>query len=271
MNTERDINAIADQLAKGMSLDEMRERSEKRINPPTPEKTQAERAYWHKVFGGDKTRGYAPAIRVLSQEMEYGAARDIMSRILQARANEITILEKRETEPFKWVFSDAEKEILKNLLRYFINDQQSEYPLNKGLFIYGATGTGKTEMMQCFQKFAVQEGLQKRFEWTNLSETHISAKTVKDYDPIIQNVTMNRCFDEFCRYSGAVIRFGESLDINEAIVEQRYTRWKAYGQFSFFIANVTPNDLPNLVSPMILDRIRGMCASVLFPGKSKRI
>ena len=112
--------------------------------------------------------------------------------------------------------------------------------------------------------------MQKRFEWTNLSETYTLAKTDKEYNPVVQNVTMNRAFDEFGRYSGGVIRFGDTLDINEAIIEQRYERWKRYGQFSFFIANVTPNDLQSLVSPMLLDRIREMCTSVLFPGQSKR-
>lgn len=263
----RNIDEIAEKLAHGLSLDEMRRRAEKHTEAHIPEKSEAEREYWNtKVWAGQKRVEFHTR-KPLCLEMEYNAARMKFWKILQTRAAHIMALESRA---FEWVFTDAEKDILQNLVRYFINDPACKYDLAKGLFLYGAPGTGKTEIMRALQKFAEQEEMQKRFEWTNLSETYTLAKTDKEYNPVVQNVTMNRAFDEFGRYSGGVIRFGDTLDINEAIIEQRYERWKRYGQFSFFIANVTPNDLQNLVSPMLLDRIREMCTSVLFPGQSKR-
>lgn len=134
-----------------------------------------------------------------------------------------------------------------------------------------AVGTGKTEIMQAFCKFCEAHDLKKSFKLTSMSAVHIEAKTNKDFDPIAENIMYDRLFDEFGRHAGAVIRFGDALDINEAIVELRYERWKRYGQLSHFIANATPNDLENLFSPMVFDRLREMCTSVLFPGKSKRI
>lgn len=275
---QRDIDEIAKELSGGLSLDDLRRLQSREPNAvevglpePTPEQRAKMEAYTAIVRGERIPANYASAVRILLREMEYEKARIKMADILQARANEISILEKRAPDNlFRWVFSDAEKQTLKNLLLYFINDRSCAYDVCKGLFVYGAPGTGKTEAMRCFHQFALACYLEKRFEWTSMSATYVTAKTDKEFDPIAQNVTMNRLFDEFGRYSGPVLRFGDPLDINEAIVEQRYERWKRYGQFSFFIANVTPNELPELVSPMLLDRIREMCNTVYFPGKSKR-
>lgn len=273
MAIKRNIDEIAADLANGLSLDDLRRLQFRKPGDGIPkseisdEVRQMEREYWNEVFRVDAKKTATVQPRILMSEMEYDEARRKFWAILQMRAAVIETIEER---PFSWAFTDAEKEILQNLVRYFINDPASKYPIAKGLFVYGAPGTGKTEIMRALHRFAEQEDLQKKFAWTNLSETYTLAKTDKEFNPIIENVTMNRAFDEFGRYTGAVMRYGDSLDINEAIIEQRYDRWKRYGQFSFFIANVTPNYLQEVFSPMILDRLREMCASVLFPGKSKR-
>jgi hypothetical protein len=156
------------------------------------------------------------------------------------------------------------------MTRYFINDPACEWPLTKGLFLFGMPGTGKTELMRVFSRFCEENMFSKQFHYCNLSETYTRAKSDKDFDPITPNVQFDRAFDEFGRHVGPVLRFGEPLDINEAIIEQRYERQRRYGQLTHFIANVTPNDIENALTPMIFDRIRAMCTGVPFSGKSKR-
>jgi len=269
---EKDIDKIAAELANNLSPDQLREKWESRQMDssivPRMESSELEKKYWQTVWSNSgKNINYIPMRQHKPEAIQYDEARRKFWAILQFRAAAIETLSE---QPFSWRFTDEEKTILQNLIRYFTNYQASKYPLHKGLFVYGAPGTGKTEIMIALQKFCEANELQKAFKLTSMSAVHIQTKTDKEFDPVTINVQYDRAFDEFGRHAGAVIRFGDSLDINEAIVELRYERWKRYGQLSHFIANATPNDVRSLFSPMVYDRIREMCTSVLFPGESKR-
>ena len=199
--------------------------------------------------------------------MDYDTARRKVWAIMQERAAQIEYL---DNQRFEWEFDEHEKQILKNLTRYFINDSNCEWQLTKGLFLYGAPGTGKTEIMRAMSRFCEENDLRKKFVFGSLSEIYSRTKSDKDFDPITPNVQFDRLFDEFGRNTGPVIRFGDPLDIVEVLIEQRYERSRRYGQLTHFIANGTPNEINELFSPMVFDRLRSMCTSVHFKGKSKR-
>jgi DNA replication protein DnaC len=254
------------------ALQKMRDRQaqwEKRHEiQKTPEQIEKEVEYWNRVYSTEAKRNTAPSARAMTPEkITYDEARKKIGRLLQERADEITRIEGRE---FRWQFDENEKRILQNMTRYFINDPACEWSLTKGLFLYGVPGTGKTEIMRIFCRFAAENDLKKKFEFSSLSEIHAKAKADKENDPISSNVQFDRVFDEFGRNTGPVIRFGDPLDINETLIEQRYERSRRYGQITHLIANGTPNDMQELFSPMIFDRIRQMCTSVHFQGESKR-
>lgn len=236
--------------------------------PPTPEQIAATAAYWEKVFSEPVKRYEGPAVRSIAPgTMDYEIAKLKVWKILQERAAQIEYL---DNEPFKWQFDEAEKKILQNLTRYFINDPGCEWSLTKGLFLYGAPGTGKTEIMRAISRFCEENDLRKKFVFCSMSEIYSRTKSDKDFDPITPNVQFDRLFDEFGRNTGPVIRFGDPLDIVEAIIEQRYERSRRYGQLTHFIANGTPNEIKELFSPMVSDRLRSMCTGVYFKGQSKR-
>lgn len=270
--TTVNIEQVTADLTKTFSPDQLRERWERGVVftgeavPLTDEQAQKLAAHVWRVRQEPKTV-YIPMRQHKPEPMQYDEARRKFWSILQFRAAAIETLSE---QPFEWRFDKVEAEILQNLVRYFINDPESSYPLHKGLFVYGEPGTGKTEIVLALQKFCDTHGMEKAFKFTSMSAVHIQTKTDKDFDPVAENIQYDRAFDEFGRHAGAVIRFGDALDINEALVELRYERWKRYGQLSHFIANATPNDVQTLFSPMVFDRIREMCTSVLFPGKSKR-
>ena len=265
-----DIDELARNLAHNLSPDELREKWEARQSGAIPQNviTDQEREYWQRVFSGPQAKPVLTVSRRTVCEMDYETARKKVWALLLLRAAHIADLE--NNPEFRWDFSDDERAILQNIVRYFVNDPECQYPLSKGLFLYGAPGTGKTEIMQVMERFCRENELSKAFEFTSLSRVHIQAKAEKDFDPITSNVQNDRCFDEFGRFVGPVTRFGESLDINEALIEIRYERFKRYGQLTHFIANTTPNELEGAFSPMIFDRLRSMCTSIAFKGESKR-
>ena len=90
------------------------------------------------------------------------------------------------------------------------------------------------------------------------------------YNPIPDAIQLNKCFDEFGRHSGAVMRFGNPLNITETLIEQRYIRFEASGQKTHFISNYSPDEAMQMLSPAIRDRLKKMCQSVKFGEKSHR-
>lgn len=268
----QDINTIAQQLAGGLSLDELRRRQSGAIakdRVKSPEEIEAEFKYWERVFAEKPiSKGIPFVCRNTAQEMEYEEARRKFWGIMQMRAAHIATLENNPA--FEWVITPEFGEILRNLVKYFINDFTSKYPLTKGLFVFGENGTGKTETMQAFAAFTDRFELSKRFVFGSMSEVYYKARADKDFDPVTLNEQHDRCFDEFGRNVGPVIRFGDALDINEAIIEARYNRFRRYGQITHFVANMAPNEAEARLSPMVFDRLRSMCTSIEFTGKSKR-
>lgn len=277
MNNERDINEIARELAHNFSPEQLREKWEQREagdKYPAGEIGEAERAYWHNVFREPQRNASALMVsKAAKQEMEYGEARKKVWNLMQLRAAHISDLENIE---FEWEFDEEERARNANLVKYFINDASAvlpdgkPFPLSKGLFLFGAPGTGKTEIMRVFEKFCLDNDLSKQFRFTSMSEVYTKTRLSADYDPVKDNIQFDRAFDEFGRYVGSVMRFGEGIDVNESILEQRYERMKRYGQLTHLIANLTPNETESQFSPMIFDRVRSMCTGVYFKGKSKR-
>jgi DNA replication protein DnaC len=234
----------------------------------TPEQAEFTKKYWEKVFEHqDKHPKGLVVSRSVRQEMEYDDARKKFWGILQMRAAHIEVLENRE---FNWVIDDELKLNIQNLVKYFINDDTCRWPLTKGLFIYGAPGTTKTEIMSALSNLCFQNDLTKYFQVCSLSEIYATAKANNAHDPIQKNVEGDKCFDEFGLYTGSVNNYGNLIDINETIIEARYNRGRRYGQLTHFIANATPNELEGKFTPMVFDRLRAMCTSVHFPGESKR-
>jgi len=266
-----DIQKIAAELANGLSLEQLRERqSGERLpaKPKTPEQIAAESEYWTRVFADRPARQLLHVTRSTAQEMDYEEARRKFWSILQLRAAHIAML--NNDPDWNWRFDEAEKEILRNLVKYFINAPTGAYPLTKGLFIFGQNGTGKTEIVSALSRFCEQYDLSKRFRFCSMSEVYNRTRADRDHDPVSDNHQFDRCFDEFGRQVGPVLRFGDPLDINEAIIEARYSRFQRYGQLTHFISNSTPNEAQAAFSPMVFDRLRAMCTSVVFPGESKR-
>jgi hypothetical protein len=247
--------------------EEFAKRHERRFSR-SPEAEQAEIEYWKKVFSKPAKLPPPFFTREFGRPMTFEQAREAFFEILKIRGNQIRHIDRDPN--FTWKFDETEKHTIRNMLKYFINDPTCEYPLTKGLFIFGRNGSGKTEMMQAFERFCFTHNLEKTFVFTSMSGEYTKTKADGEYDPVMLNSRYDRCFDEFGRYTGPVKRFGDDLDINEAIIEARYDRHRRYGQITHFIANMTPSEAERTFTPMIFDRLRSMCTSIEFIGQSKR-
>ena len=268
------ISEIAQKAAGGKSLEELRavqdgylQARESRVNEMSPEAAKALQDYWQRVFAEKPApQPYLMVTRRTAQEMDYDEARRKFWNMLQMRAAHIAIA--TDNPEFKWEFDEDRIDVIRNMLKYFINDPSGKYPLTKGLFVFGMSGTMKTETMEMLARFTQEYELTKRFEFVNMSAVYDSAR--RGADEVQVQEQFDRCFDEFGRITGTVLQYGNPIDLNEAILEARYIRFQRYGQITHLITNATPNATETMFSPALYDRIRSMCTGVLFSGQSKR-
>lgn len=244
-----------------------RNRHERRRPESTlPGKDESE--YWRMVFSEPAKPALTVTVRREREAMAYEEARRSFWKSLVTRGNAIAEIEDR---PFQWEFNDDMKAVIRNLLLWALHDPESEYPINKGLFVYGAPGVGKTEIMDVLGLWMSANNFGKAFSVKSMSTIYAEQRTIKDFDALEIYQQNTRCFDEFGRTTGPVKVFGNDIDLNEAIIEARYERFRKFGQITCFISNGTPEEFENMLTPMILDRLRAMCTPVWFSGKSKRV
>ena len=143
MNALEQVSAQVLEAMRKREQDYM-ERKAPGYTDTTPEQIAFSKAYWEAVFSDKPSNAGLTMSRSTRQELEYDHARRKFWAILQLRAAHIEVLDNSE---FSWRFDENEKRILQNLVKYFSNDASCEWPLTKGLFLYGAPGTGKSEMM----------------------------------------------------------------------------------------------------------------------------
>ena len=272
MQQTHDINAIAAQVAKGLTLEALRDGQ-----------TLRAKGLRHKHDEGDEARQklaeyaaqvYAPRpanplniVRSTRQEISYDEARIFFWRVLMRRADELSAITGTD---FAFEFDATQAGIIRGLIQYFINDPASPYPLNKGVYLYGLRGCGKTEVMQALSTFTTEQELSKAFAFSDLADIYAGARANPKVDPITPMLLCDRCFDELGYEVGPVMLYGDLLDINESIIYQRYEKNRKHGQLTHFVSNHESEGLQALLSLRILDRLKGLVNSIHYPGGSHR-
>lgn len=184
-----------------------------------------------------------------------------------------------EKNSFK--ISDEDAEYYVKLFHYFKASPQSTLDLNKGLFICGPFGTGKTVSMKLMQRFFRSFGI--------VSTRHL----VRDYLGEMKGQVLDLygrqsykqrpqggldykqpiawCFDDLGQENNAVKLYGTEQNVMEEIISDRYEEFKKTGMRSYFTSNCKPEDITGLYGKRIGDRLREMVNVITYEGKSKRV
>ena len=268
MTNQTDQQAALEKLrnAERLFLDRQKERMQGKQR--SHQDVEKELAYWDAVHSKERATAQMTAQPLPSQEMEYSEAKNRFNSILMARAQMIRVQSRNEN--FKWLFSSEQKQMLTDMLHYFINSTESRYDLSKGLYVFGMPGTGKTEIMRSFSLFTQNAQLHKAFEFNSMSDVYTGAIKDQQTDWVQQMSQGFRAFDELGRYTGDVLNFGNPININEAIIEKRYVKYQYSGQLTHLISNATPSEALEMFTPALADRIRSMTQGIHFSGTSKR-
>lgn len=272
MEQTHDIEQIAAQVAHGMTLETLREGQDKRaqgrryIHDEGPEARERLQQYAAQVYAPRPVNALN-IVRRTKQEMSYDDARLHFWRVLIRRAAELSVITGTD---FVFQFSDEQAAVIRGLLQYFINDPACPYPLNKGVYLYGLRGCGKTEIMQALSTFTTEQKLSKAFAFSDLADIYAGARANKNTDPITPMLLSDRCFDELGYEVGAVLLYGDPLDINESIIYQRYEKNRKHGQLTHFVSNHKSGGLAALFSERIMSRMKDLVYSIHYPGEDLR-
>lgn len=136
---------------------------------------------------------------------------------------------------------------------------------NKGLYIVGECGSGKTHLLRKIQYDLIMTGV--NYRWNECSDSNerlwiIDKEQNSDYR------------DEFNSYQilddlgvEVATRYGRRVDFVSTFIRDYYER----GTKSLYISsNLDMNALVNTYDARIIDRILDMCIILKFSGKSKR-
>jgi len=267
MDANQNIDELARQLSAGLTLDQMREKQNalaagrRYIHDEGDEARAKLRAYAAQVKAPRRENALVVVRSTRPEKIAYEAAKRAVWKILCERGEQLNRV---------FTFTDEQKPVVANLVRYFINDPACEYDLKKGIYLYGKIGSGKTEIMQALSRFTKENELSKAFEMSNMAQIYAGCRADKNSDPIAPNTCLDRCFDEIGKDIGPVLMYGEPLDINETLIYARYERNRKYGQLSHFVSNFQPIDIMQMLSERVTSRMKDLCTSIEYPGTDLR-
>lgn len=264
-----DINEVAKELSGGKSLDELRaaaNRKQQRSLENVGKLSEHGKEYLATIWNNQNESKEKKVLISYNQEGNYDTAKKYFWEMILQREKEIAIL--KNISSYKIFFTPDQADVIRNILKWLINDSSSTLKLDKCVWLYGEVGTFKTELMQLLAKFSQHHNLSKKFffvDWSIDYEDFITDD--KKYQSLIQ---FNRCFDEFLKKTNDVSDFGNKENPNETLIEVRYKKYQAFGQKTILISNFAPIEAQEMLSKQAYDRIRGMFVSIQMPGTSKR-
>lgn len=163
------------------------------------------------------------------------------------------------------VIDDMNREVVKNLCYYFADDPQFEatdgYKLNKGLFLFGGVGIGKTFLMDKFRQ-ASPKHMYRMKDCSDIAAQFASGgeDAITKYFEDAELTEENKfdwkfagwCFDDLGVESDGRY-FGNQKNVMERILEVRY-RGKST-LVTHMISNLTAKQLKDRYGERIIDRM----------------
>ncbi len=168
---------------------------------------------------------------------------------------------------------DAKNEkVVASLWDYFFNpakfdEENSVYSSGKGIMLYGAPGSGKSELMRIFcnlvKGIAEVEFIFARFYTLSGKVEELGNQAFK---PNVNHILFDELGLERCK---AIKRYGASIDVDEEIILMRYDEFRN-GTVTHFTTNLTEKMIKARYNPRVLSRLNEMCNVMSLTGVDRR-
>lgn len=150
------------------------------------------------------------------------------------------------------------------LFFYAICDPKSKMDLNKGLFIMGSYGTGKTLLMEAFLELFNQDEHSKKVTMMESNEIVGNALANNDF---IDSIKMKPLLiDDLGKESKSTKSYGSEIEPIRELLSLRYR----YGGFTCITSNYNLDTISDFYGEHIADRLKEMCNIIIMTGESLR-
>lgn len=185
---------------------------------------------------------------------------------------------------------DRNREIINDLFFYFHKLEGGRLHPEKGLWLEGDVGTGKSTLLNIFshhlRRYWNGAGF-KIYNCATIANEYAfreeSKNSMYDNNPdVLDRYTYNRlgykpftrvhmCFDELGREPIPAIHFGQKLNVMEHILHIRYTFWQSEKLLTYVTTNLDADKVETMYGDYIRDRRAEMFNIVPMTGSSRRI
>jgi DNA replication protein DnaC len=171
---------------------------------------------------------------------------------------------------------EASEKIYMNGVKYFTLDPTSEWDLDKGLFLYGVFGVGKTLFYKVFRAYlnAHGRGLNAITADELAAEYTLNGfPAIMKYSSVREMEGFKPCellIDDLGQGANHVKFYGSHTDVIVEILQRRYRVFTDAYKRTFISTNLQPSEIKDLYGEYIASRMREMFNIVLFHGTDKR-
>jgi len=173
------------------------------------------------------------------------------------------------------VGEDAKK-VWSELIKYAFAHEECIYDLNKGIGLIGQTGSGKTITMDILNDFIsvddiiyIRDGQLAHFKFKIISAKVIGARfSEKGFEIITKYSSMgNLCIDDLGSENLVSKYYGESVNVIEEIIENRYSK----NLITHFTSNLDSNDILKTYGDRVYSRLMHSCNIITLNDEDYRI
>ena len=183
--------------------------------------------------------------------------------------------------------TDEDREIYENTIRYFAADESCKYNLNKGLYVYGQYGVGKSLYFKIFKALnraidspnnfkiltvtdLIDGVSQKGYQYFLDSGVAPSGGSWLNPNALWRNEVEHYLLDDMGQSERFANNYGNKIDVVIAFIQRRYYAFTDNFSLTHCSTNLIPSEIESEYGEAINSRLRHMCNVILFPGDDKR-
>jgi len=185
--------------------------------------------------------------------------------------------------------NEHDKEVYFRAFLYFIQDPRFEnlhpsYKLNKGLFINGPTGVGKSLLFDVFKKLIRSYNINNDFGIFKTIDV-VGNYSIEGYKIIInhsdesffptngytdKSKPRHRLYDDLGSEEQFSSYFGNKLVVMENILMKRYDYFISHKMKTHITTNLNKTEIDKIYGRRITSRLRQMVNVIYYPGVDRR-
>lgn len=177
-----------------------------------------------------------------------------------------------------FAIDDIDRPVVMKLIAYFLRDRQvaakEHIDLDKGLFITGPTGCGKTALMRILSNFSLPDNrpflkssTEISLEFADLGTDVILKYSKRAFNPY-KRMPHVYCFDDL-GFEPLVTYWGNKINLMSQILFTRYNLMHSHGMITHAITQLNATQLETTYGEHLRSRMREMFNLIAFQPASR--